>query len=196
MSVAFRHGVACGRKFGPCCASGLHGAAIMAFLRKALAGAAAAWLAATGVGAAQNIDAVTAEELEAALAAAGFAPTELSDAATGDPVFHVTAGEFTFVVRALSCSGRPRACQDLMFFANFDLGRPATADDFRVVDDFRDGQVFGRAYVLEEKAQVGVDYVIELGGGVSPDHLAQNISRWADVMTAFVEDFREGHKGS
>jgi hypothetical protein len=145
---------------------------------------------------AETIGAVTADELEAALSEAGLGPTMLEDAATGAPVANGRAGEFSFFVRALECSGKPAACENLVFFANFDLGRSATASDFRIVNDFNDGQVFGRAYVLENQGQVGVDYVIELGGGVSEEHLSKNISRWADVISAFVEKFKEGNAAS
>jgi len=88
-------------------------------------------------------------------------------------------------------AGDPLACENLVFFANFPLGRTVTADDFRIVNRFNDSQVFGRAYILESRQTVGVDYVIDLGGGVSEDHLAQNISRWADVIAAFVASFQE-----
>lgn len=141
---------------------------------------------------AQSVNAVTADELEAALSAAGLSPTMIEDAATGTPVANGVAGEFSFFVRALDCSGTPVACETLMFFANFDLGRTASAGDFRVVNKFNDSQVFGRAYVIESQSQVGVDYVIELGGGVSEGHLEQNVSRWADVIGAFVDQFRAG----
>lgn len=145
---------------------------------------------------AQTIEAVGADRLEAVLNAAGLNPMMMEDAATGTPVASGTAGEFAFFVRALSCSGEPPVCENLVFFANFDLGRAATERDFRIVNNFNDSQVFGRAYVLESQNQVGVDYVIELGGGVTEDHLAQNVSRWADVIAAFVNKFREGHASS
>ncbi|NNE42365.1 MAG: hypothetical protein HKN14_15770 [Marinicaulis sp.] len=145
---------------------------------------------------AQSIDAVTGDQLETVLSAAGLSPTMLEDSATGAPVASGQAGEFGFFVRAMSCSGSPAACENLMFFANFELGRAATTNDLRVVNQFNDSQVFGRAYVLEQQNQVGVDYVIELGGGVSQEHLAQNISRWADVISAFVAKFQEGYSAS
>lgn len=146
--------------------------------------------------AAQVIEAVDAEQLEAALSEAGLNPTMLTDSATGAPVANGAAGDFTFFVRALSCSGEPLACENLVFFANFELGRDVSPNDFRTVNNFNDSQVFGRAYVLERQAQVGVDYVIEMGGGVAPEHLAENIGRWADVISAFVESFREGQSSS
>lgn len=83
-----------------------------------------------------------------------------------------------------------------MFFANFDLGRDVSSGDYRAVNKFNESQVFGRAYVIERQSQVGVDYVIELGGGVTEEHLAENIGRWADVISAFVEKFREDQAAS
>jgi len=153
-------------------------------------------LAAAPGAAAQMIEAVTGEELEAALSEAGLSPEIILDAANGAPVASGKAGEFSFFVRALSCSGSPAACENLLFFANFDLGRSATTHDFRIVNSFNDSQVFGRAYIIESKNEVGVDYVIELGGGVSKDHLSENISRWADVIAAFVTKFRDGQASS
>lgn len=164
-------------------------------MKKALGLAAAAVFMAAAPASAEVIDRVTAAQLETALETAGLSPEMLSSA-DGAPVARGTAGEFTFFVRAVDCSGRPVACENLIFFANFDLGRAATARDFRIANAFKDGQVFGRAYVLESNNQVGVDYVIELGGGVTEDHLAKNINRWADVINAFVAKFQEGYSGS
>lgn len=170
----------------------------MGNMRKLLtAAAAAAAMALAPLGAqAQSLDAVTADQLEAALSAAGLNPSMMADANTGAPVAQGKAGQFGFYVRALSCSGAPKACETLVFFANFELGRAATPGDYRTVNAFNDSQVFGRAYVLEGTGEVGVDYVIELNGGVSEEHLAQNISRWADVISAFVSKFQDGEPSS
>lgn len=171
----------------------------MTELMKAMVSLGALGLASAMTGtpaAAQSIGAVTGDQLEAALNEAGLGASMMEDAASGAPVASGQAGQFTFFVRALDCSGTPAACENLMFFANFELGRAASAKDFRIVNDFNDSHVFGRAYVLEARNEVGVDYVIDLGGGVSEDHLSQNISRWADVIGAFVSQFREGHQAS
>ncbi|MEM9495722.1 MAG: YbjN domain-containing protein [Pseudomonadota bacterium] len=161
----------------------------------ALFALAGAGLAVSGAHA-EMIEAVTAEQLEAALDEAGLDPSIILDADTGAPVGQGKAGEFLFFVRALSCSGAPQACENLLFFANFNLGRAATPRDYQIVNQFNESQVFGRAYIIEGKNTVGVDYVIELGGGVSNDHLSENIGRWADVIAAFVTEFKEGHAGS
>lgn len=159
-------------------------------------GAFAAMVLAAPQASAETLDAVTADQLENVLTAADLSPNMMSDAQTGAPVAAGQAGDFGFYVRALSCSGAPSACETLVFFANFELGRAVTASDYRIVNSFNDSQVFGRAYVLEGTGEVGVDYVIELGGGVTDAHLLQNISRWADVINAFVQRFQEGAASS
>ncbi|MEZ5893786.1 MAG: YbjN domain-containing protein [Parvularculaceae bacterium] len=153
---------------------------------------AAAILSLFGAAEAQTVGAVTASQLEQALAAANLNPTMMTDSASGAPVASGQAGPFGFYVRALSCQGSPAACETLMFFANFKLGRAVTAQDYRIVNSFNESQVYGRAYVIEGTGEVGVDYVIELDGGVSEDHLSQNIGRWADVISAFVAKFQQG----
>ncbi|MEO1135992.1 MAG: YbjN domain-containing protein, partial [Pseudomonadota bacterium] len=80
----------------------------------------------------------------------------------------------------------------LMFFAEFELGRDETPGDYRIVNGFNDQQVFGRAFVLPKVDKVGVDYVIELGGGVSEKHLTENVGRWADVLAEFLTTFQAG----
>jgi len=149
-----------------------------------------------GGAAAQSLGAVTADQLESVLGAADLNPNMMADSQTGAPVAAGRAGDFGFYVRALSCSGAPASCETLVFFANFKLGRSVTEGDYRIVNSFNDSQVFGRAYVLEGTDEVGVDYVIELGGGVSEAHLSQNISRWADVISAFVAKFQGGATGA
>lgn len=155
--------------------------------------AAAMTLAAASIAAAQMTSAVTGDELESILAEAGLSPSMAEDPATGWPVAGGKLGEVVFWVRALDCAGAPLACENLMFFANFDLGRSATPKDYVVINDYNDSKVFGRAYLIEAESQVGVDYLIDLSGGVSMDHITQSVARWADVVSAFIDSFRAGH---
>jgi hypothetical protein len=161
-----------------------------------LAAIAAAALMSAGSAFAETKSAVTGAELGTILTGAGLAAEMIEDATTKAPVAHVQAGAVQYWVRALDCSGAPKACATLVFFANFELGRAATAHDFEVVNRFNDSQVFGRAYVIPGRNQVGVDYVIELDGGVSTDNITRNIARWADVITAFIGHFSEGQASS
>ena len=165
-----------------------------------IATGAAIW-AATGLlfaggASAQTLGSVTGDQLEGVLNAADLSPSMMVDGQSGAPVASGKAGQFDFYVRTLSCAGTPAACETLVFFANFKLNRSATAADYRIVNSFNDSQTFGRAYVLEDSNEVGVDYVIELGGGVNEAHLSQNISRWADVISTFVNKFQEGAASS
>jgi hypothetical protein len=163
---------------------------------KRLAIAAAMLAAASTAAQAQTKSALTGEELAGVLSAAGLEAQIIEDAKTGAPVATARAGQIEFWVRALDCAGAPKACSTLMFFANFDLGREAAAADYKAVNAFNDRQVFGRAYLLPAKNLVGVDYVIELQGGVSADHIANNIARWTDVIDAFIAHFSDEAAGS
>jgi len=161
-----------------------------------LAAIAAVALASTSPALAETKSAVTGAELGTILSNAGLAANVIEDAQSRAPVAHVQAGAVQYWVRALDCTGAPKACSTLVFFANFELGRAATPKDFEVINHFNDSQVFGRAYVISGKNQVGVDYVIELDGGVSMDNITRNIGRWADVITAFIGHFSEGQVSS
>lgn len=167
----------------------------MTGIKHIFASAGAAFLlagaSATGA-AAQTTSALTADELELVLTDAGLNPTITQDAETGAPVASGKVGQITFWVRALDCAGTPPACGTLVFFANFELGRQMTHTDYRIINNFNDRQIFGRAYIIESQAQVGVDYVIELEGGVTKEHVAQNVARWTDVVAAFLDSFKKG----
>lgn len=166
-------------------------------MKKILAAGAIATALLTAPASAQMLDSITADQLESVLSEAGLSPEMIPNANGGFPVAYGDAGDNrNFYVRGLSCSGRPLACQELVFFAEFELGRDVAASDYRIVNRYNDSQVFGRAFVLPKTGKVGVDYVIELGGGVSEEHITQNISRWADVISAFLTKFEEGEPTS
>ncbi|MEL6372004.1 MAG: YbjN domain-containing protein [Pseudomonadota bacterium] len=150
----------------------------------------AAFWCLSGPASAETKSALSLEELEQALIDAGLDPEMTSDAKTGAPVAKAEFGSLIFWIRALDCDRD--GCSTLMLFSNFDLDRPITADDLRTINRYNDSNVFGRAYALEKRGEVGVDYVIELDGGVSLENVTRNISRWADVMAAFIENFQEG----
>ena len=40
--------------------------------------------------------------------------------------------------------------------------------------------------------RLDIDYVIELGGGVTTDHLSGKVARWADIISAFMTSFTAG----
>lgn len=165
-------------------------------MMRTLAAAAIAALALTAPAAAEMKTAITGAELQQILSGAGLSVNVIEDAKSGSPVAHVEAGAVQYWVRALDCSGAPKACSTLIFFANFDLGRAAAQADYETINRFNDSQVFGRAYLIPARSQVGVDYVIELDGGVSIDNVTSNVARWADVINAFIGHFSKGAPSS
>ncbi len=141
-------------------------------------------------------DSISADELEAMLTAAGLSPTMLTDKTTGTPVATGQAEGMIFVVRALDCSGRPIRCGQLLMFANFDLGRETGNNDFRIVNDFNESNVNGRAYVIEGKSQIGVDFIIDMTGGVTGDHIGSRLGRWPGVIRDFRQEMISARTGS
>lgn len=132
---------------------------------------------------------VTAAELRRLLETAGLQAEIIDDATRGVGAV-ASDGDVNFTVRALNCQGAPRSCSTLMFFADFDLGRRPAAKDFDAVNTFNDGAVFGRAYVRPAANAIGVDYVVELDGGVTEEHLSKNVSRWRKVVADFLARLR------
>lgn len=165
-------------------------------------GAAAALLGSVAVGvtpaaAQQDVkEAITAGGLERMLREAGLNPTMMTDKATGAPVATGQTDGMIFVIRALECSGLPTACGQLVMFANFDLGRGVTEADYRVVNGFNDSNVHGRAYVLEDKRQIGVDLIIDMTGGVTMDHVGSRMGRWPQVIEEFRNQMIGARNGS
>ena len=166
-------------------------------MRRAVLSAAAA-LSALGAAQAQDVrGALTARQIETALTEAGLQPTLIKDKATGNPVATgALDGGLIFVARAMGCEGFPKACAQVVLFANFDLGREVTGGDFEIVNAFNEGNVNGRAYVLEGRDQVGVDYVIDLTGGVTAEHVASKLSRWPSVVGDFKAEMIAAQTGS
>lgn len=149
--------------------------------------------------AAQVKSKLTGDEIEAVLTEAGLQPQSMLDSRARTPVFKVATedgGEFW--VRTLDCQGEPPACSTLVFFRNYTLREGvASPMHYEIVNAYNEAKLSGRAYVLKGAGpsgadQVGVDYVIELDGGVSEEHLSRRIAHWAEVVRAFVRSFAEG----
>ena len=163
--------------------------------RTILAGLASVSLLA-GASALAQISSMSATEIEALLSEAGLNPEVISDRDTGAPVAMGKLGQINFVVRALECDGDPLSCEQLLFFANFDLNRDVTEEDYRIINGFNDSSYDGRAYVLEDTRQIGVDFYIDLTGGVTADHVSSRLERWQGVVSGFLDEMRNANTGS
>ena len=82
-------------------------------------------------------------------------------------------------------------CHTLLFFVNFNMGRPLTVDEKRRLNKFNDINVIGRAYYIAtaqgEPTHIGLDMRVGLKGGVAARHLRQEIISWREVMQKFIE---------
>lgn len=139
---------------------------------------------------------LTAQDIERVLTEAGMNPTMSIDGNTGAPVATGSVDGVIFIVRAVDCSGSPQACGQLVMFANFELRRDISDQDFRIVNGFNDGNKNGRAYVLEGSDQIGVDYVIDLTGGVTGEHISNRLGRWPNIISTFREQMVRAYTGS
>lgn len=152
-----------------------------------------------GSAAAQNLSKLTAVQVERALSDAGFSPKIIKKNTKGKLVLGGTitqskGSKIKFWVRTRGCKGKPTACENFIFFANFNLGRDVKSSDFHTMNSFNDTQVYGRAYVLKKSKQIGVDLMLDLSGGVSRKHLSQRIQRWPKVVKKFMDRVRAGNK--
>lgn len=161
-----------------------------------IAAAAGAMALMTPAFAADVSDSMGADEIAAMLEGAGFSTTMMSDKDNGAPVAVARLGQINFVVRALDCEGRPPSCSQLLFFANFNLGRSITGDDYKIVNDFNDSSYEGRAYVLEGSGEIGIDYIIDLTGGVTAAHVESRLSRWQEVVARFLAEMNDSGTGA
>lgn len=139
---------------------------------------------------------MTAADIERVLAEAGLSPTMSTDAKTGTPVATGSVDGVIFVVRAVDCEGNPSRCGQLVIFANFELRRDIDDEDYRIVNRFNDSNKNGRAYVLEGANQIGVDYVIDLTGGVTGEHISNRLGRWPGIVSTFRGQMVREYAGS
>lgn len=149
--------------------------------------------------AAQTQNSYTPAEIQT-LMAAGKVAFELVPDDRGGPAYLRGAvkselGEYSYFIRFMDCVDQTHSCKTLVFFANWDLGREITNNDYRIVNGYNDTKVYGRAYVRKGANEVGVDNVVELGNDVSTEFLLRSVERWSDVVTTFVAHFRKASSG-
>lgn len=138
---------------------------------------------------AQTKTALTAGELENVLKSPGFDPEMGTFESSGEPYASIKAKGYYFLVRAKECE--VASCRLLLFFANFDLDRDPGFKDYIAVNSYNDRELYGRRYVFAKEQKVGIDFVLDLKGGVSIDYVRLNAERFPGMIAAFVEHYRE-----
>lgn len=133
------------------------------------------------------VSGLTAKEIVELLDAAGF--NAENRGGRGGPVIVGEANGIRFILRAFGCD-RDQRCDQLMFFANFNLGRPIEKADYELINSYNDSKLFGRGYVLDEDQAIGVDFTVNLRGGVTETHVAQSVGLWVEVLNDFASKIR------
>ena len=131
---------------------------------------------------------VTSNEIAQLLTAAGFDP-EMSTSGDGTPAAKVRAKGYVFHVRGRRCL--VTSCETLLFFANFDMDREMRAQDYRIINGFNDSSLDGRAYVLPQDRRIGVDMVVDLRGGLTPEYMRLKAESFPGVIQAFVDYYKK-----
>ncbi|WP_306252092.1 hypothetical protein [Parvularcula sp. IMCC14364] len=54
----------------------------------------------------------------------------------------------------------------------------------------------GALNLIEGKNQIGVDYHIDLTGGVTTEHVSSRLSRWKGVIDSFIKQVTANRTGA
>jgi len=141
------------------------------------------------------ISSTTAGEMVVLLKSFGWEAEITTDNAGGPDAVQITFNGYTSWLRLKDCpDNAPSQCGSLMFFSNWDLGRDVTQADMVKLNKYNDVNVVGRTYFIDKNGpkgdQVGIDFVISIKGGVTRQHLIQEVEHWDDIIDKFVETFR------
>lgn len=93
-----------------------------------------------------------------------------------------------FFVRASACTKSEGPCSNYVLFANFNLPNGVSDAMKAKVNKFNDRNYLGRAYWGEKK--VGVDYVVELSGGVFSRYVDARLEKFVTVLENFIGKMR------
>ena len=102
-------------------------------------------------------------------------------------------GDIRMTVRLGNCD-ESDTCQFVMLFATFDLGVPATLEDFRRTNHYNDSHPLGRAFLIEGKGEedgaiAGIDYVIDLSGDAEFD--PADIEMFQTIVATYINHWTE-----
>lgn len=131
---------------------------------------------------------LTTDDFDLILRAAGFTPDLIIDEDTSEPFASMDHGGYKFSARGKECTAQ--GCTQILFFANFDMDRDITLSDYRALNSYNDNNVLGRAYAVEKEQRIGIDFVVDLAGGVSTDHIRLGAQAFPELIVEFVEAYR------
>jgi hypothetical protein len=125
-------------------------------------------------------------DIVALLDSHGYQATLTTDEG-GDPLVMASADGLTFKVYTYDCNkAAPRRCQSIQFTSSFSLGHKATADDFKMMNNYNRNKIYGRAFI-DQNGDAAIDFTIDLSGGVLAGNLMSQVSTWKSyVLDRFV----------
>jgi putative sensory transduction regulator len=138
---------------------------------------------------AQTRETLNLFEFEQVLIDAGFAPKMSVSQNSGEPRAQISSDGLNFTVIGKECVAS--SCEAMLFVANFNLNRDVVFKDYEIVNSYNDTQLSGRAYVLVEDRQVGIDQVIDLRGGVSQEYILLKTGGFPDLVQTFTQHYQK-----
>ncbi|WP_269933248.1 YbjN domain-containing protein [Aminobacter sp. HY435] len=125
------------------------------------------------------LDGITIAEMEAIMTKAGY---QAKVGVDGDnlPVIDSKASGMKFWVYFYNCDGEPQKCRRVQFQSSFKTDEAMQKKAL----DWNNKKVAGRA--SNDRDNTYFDYLIDAGGGVSPDNLSQNLERFDTLMSEFT----------
>ncbi len=131
------------------------------------------------------MQAATADDLVAALRAAGASDLETGTDPYGDPLVDGSYEGLNFSVVFYKCDrAELQACGQLQYRVSFDMGLPA-AESEALMQAWNRAWIFGKAYV-DESGDLLLEHPTYLSGGVTADNLRRNADLWLEMLPDFA----------
>ena len=123
---------------------------------------------------------VTAQEVASVLQEKGYKAQVTKDK-DGDPLIRSATGGNDFLVLYYECKGKPR-CGSIQFYAGFKKQGISPAR----IAEWNATKRFGRAY-LDADSDPRVEMDVDVEHGATTEAIANDMERWATVMTEFTK---------
>lgn len=122
---------------------------------------------------------VTVAQMEEIMGKAGY-QAKVGVDSDNLPVIDSKASGMNFWVYFYNCDGEPKTCRRVQFQTSLKTDMPMQDKAM----DWNNKKVAGRA--ANSKDTTYFDYLVDCGGGVTPDNLSQNLERFDAMMSEFA----------
>jgi hypothetical protein len=94
-------------------------------------------------------------------------------------------------VRACDADGYPKGCLGIRFYASMELDKDDLATARRTADRYNREYYIGKAYVSDDGKSLYFENYLMIDGGVTTDHIEQNLDNFLAAYDVMVEVFQE-----